>query len=238
MDIFDQYAKKLMSLVKTYPLQKFVNNKDFWPTTEKNPFMMERDTAVELGGYPKESINLMISSSNFNFEEESGVYLIGNPAVLKGKNKHLSFGKIVLLETEDVAVDTTYEYLKSVEFADIRLRFCDVMVRMSSQKMFTNLRIGKTAMKKGFTLEKMGWSMYRCFSAVPQVKQVKIILILGDNPLYKELLPVSEKIKDITGALNTMFDGIDFNCKSCNLNEICAEVEGLKKMHKATSNAK
>ncbi|MBV1684079.1 hypothetical protein KR505_11765 [Eubacterium callanderi] len=234
MDIFDQYAEKITAQLKNNTLLKLPQSGGLWPETEKNPFIMERETAVELGGYPKESINLMISSSNFDFVEKDGLWLIGDPKALYGKDKHLSFGKVVLLKCKDVNSEETYDYLKSVEFSDMRQHFFDVMVRMSTQKQFTNLRISKKAMKKGFTIDRLGWSMLQSFLALPQVEQVKIILILGDSPLYKELLPVAEKIRDVTSALNTMFDGIDFDCQSCKLNGICEEVEGLKKVHKAS----
>ncbi|WP_026393831.1 hypothetical protein [Acetobacterium malicum] len=237
MDIFDQYAETIEQQLKCETIQRLLNEKSSWPVAEKNPFLMERDTALELGGYPKESLNLTLSSTNFDFGNQSGVYLIGDPELRKGKNNHLSFGKIVLIKNKDVEKDDIYNYLKSVEFADIRQHFSDIMVRMSSQKLFTNLRIGKKAMKKGFTIEKLGWAMYRCFLAQPQIEQVKIIMIVGDSPLYKKLLPVAEKIKDATSALNTMFDGMDLDCQSCKLSEICDEVEGLKKMHQQARTA-
>lgn len=237
MDIFDQYAETIEQRIKLMTPQRLVNDKNIWPVAEKNPFIMERDTALELGGYPKESLNLMVSSTNFDFENQGGVYLIGDPTLLTSKNSHLSFGKIVLIKNKAVETEDIYNDLKSVEFADIRLHFSDVMVRMSSQKLFTNLRIGKKAIKKGFTLEKLGFTMYRCFSALPQVEQVKIIMIVGESPLYKELVPIAEKIKDATSALNTMFDGMDLDCESCKLSEICDEVEGLKKMHQSANMA-
>ena len=236
MDILDQYIGEIEKQLKGCTHLRLSEDKSFWPEAKKNPFIMERDTAIELGGYPEESVNLMVSSSSFDFGKKGGVWLVGDPAGFGGRKKHLSFGKIVLLKCKDVESEKTYDYLKSVEFADIRQHFSDVMVRMSSQKQFTNLRVGKKAMKKGFTLEKMGWSMHRHFLALPQVEQVKLILILGDSPLYKGLLPVAEKIREVTSALNTMFDGIDFDCQSCKLSGICEEVEGLKKVHKASRN--
>lgn len=67
---------------------------------------------------------------------------------------------------------------------------------------------------------------------VPGVKDAAVILLAGDSPVYKQLLPLAEKVKDVTAALNTMFDGIDMDCGSCSLNEICDEVEGLRELHR------
>ncbi|WKY48229.1 hypothetical protein Q5O24_02535 [Eubacteriaceae bacterium ES3] len=235
MDIFDQYAEKIENRLGIETLQRLDREQKLWTTADKNTFIMERDTALELGGYPKESLNLMVSSQNFDFKNQGGVYLIGDPALLSGKAKHLSFGKIVLIKSNAIETEGVYDYLKSLEFSDIRLHFTDVMVRMSSEKFFTNLRIGKKAMKNGFTLGRMGASMYQGFLALPEVEDVKIIMIVGESPLYKEFLPIAEKIKDATSALNTMFDGINLDCQSCQLSDICDEVEGLKKMHQSVS---
>ena len=59
-----------------------------------------------------------------------------------------------------------------------------------------------------------------------------MVLLEGDSPLYRQLIPIAEKVKDVTAALNTMFDGIDMDCGSCSLNEICDEVEGLRELHR------
>ncbi|MBR5290807.1 MAG: hypothetical protein IKU28_07460, partial [Erysipelotrichaceae bacterium] len=55
--------------------------------------------------------------------------------------------------------------------------------------------------------------------------------IYGDHPAYKDLLPIAEDVKHVSSALNTIFNGLEMNCGSCNLNEICKEVEGLRELH-------
>ena len=233
MDIFDQYIKQVTALLSDYTIQGLSAEGPTWPISPKNPFLMERDTALELGSYPKDSINLILSSSNFDWSKPATLSLIGNPDLIKETDKPISYGKIVLLKTGSVDPENTYNYLKSTEIADIRLRFSDVMLRMSSQKFFSNLRIGKKAMKNGFSIEKMGRTMLQHFLEIPEVEAVHIILLLGDSPLYKQLLPIAEQAKELTITLNTMLDSMEFNCKSCTLSSVCAEVEGLRKLHAA-----
>lgn len=74
------------------------------------------------------------------------------------------------------------------------------------------------------------------FLELPEVEAVHIIFLLGGSPLYKQLLAVAEKAKELTATLNTMLDGMEFNCKNCNLSSVCAEVEGLRKLHAAARN--
>ena len=185
--------------------------------------------AVELGGYPKESINLILASSDMDFDE--GVFIIGD-ADLNGSD-HLAFGKVVFLQTEDVADDKVYDFTQETLLKDVSLKFEDVMLRTSPAHYYTNLRISKKAMQNGFSFDRMASTVQAEFKKIPNVKKVQVILIAGDSPLYKQLLPVAENVKDVTVALNHIFDGIDMDCGSCMWNELCDEVEGLRELHKS-----
>ena len=206
-----------------------------WPQEERNPFIMERDTAVELGGWPKESINLIASTSGAL--PVNGVCIAAPPGIKEqirtGKpERHISFGRILLLKTDVFPEEEIYDYQQQVQISDIRLHLRDVMVRSSGSQSLINLRIGKRAAAEGFSLETMGHTMREYFRALPHVRDAAVILLAGDSPLYKQLQPVAENIRQITLALNTIFDDIDMDCGSCNLSEICDEVEGLREMHR------
>lgn len=239
MKIFDEYIKQAAELIlplidSDRGLMDVPYEGPLWPIEEKTPFIMERDTAAELGGYPKESVNLILStSSKIPFE---GVKILGRPedidAVREGKGAHLSFGKIVMLKVSGVEDDDIYDYQQNVQMADIRLRLRDVMLRTSSQQFFTNLRIGRKAAAAGFDLPIMGRTVREHFLSVNHVEEAAVILIVGDSDLYKELLPAAENVKKITVALNTMFEGIDMDCGSCSMSPICDEVDELRKLHK------
>lgn len=246
MNIFDKPVLQILESIKTQSFIKLKNDSPALEITDKNPFLMERDTAIELGGYPKESINIYVPSSNmqelkeqiFNTEDsvlDSGVYCIGNPAIFSGNEAHISFGKIVLLETEEIKDEDWYGFTQKELLTDSRIRIKDVMLRQSSTHYNVNFRVSKTAMKNGFTAEGFGKTIQKAFYDIPGVKSVTVILIFGENPLYKQLLEKAERIKEITLTLNHIFDGIDMDCGHCNLVEICNEVEGMRKLHKKKS---
>jgi len=117
--------------------------------------------------------------------------------------------------------------------ADVRLRMQDVMVRSSGQQYLVNLRVGKKAAEAGFNLEKYGRAARDHFLKLPRVKDASVVLLVGNGPLYKELLPVAENVRQVASAVNTILEGLDMECGSCNLNEICTEVEGLRELHKS-----
>ena len=248
MKLFDKYMKEAAAVLQPY-LNEYgcpvAADGPCWPLAEKNPFIMERDTALELGGYPKESVNLILSSSQtaefwdwrgaetrliLNFDPTKSGRI--RDLVGSGQENHLSFGKIVLLQTEELADDAVYEFQQAVQLADLRLKLEGVMTRSSSRQYQMNLRISRRAAEAGLGLDAMARTIREHFLQVSHVKDAAVILMAGDSPLYKQLLPIAERIKDVTVALNTMFDGIDMDCGSCNLSEICDEVEGLREMHR------
>ena len=245
MKLFDKYMEEAAAVLQPY-LNEYGSpvaaDGPAWPLAEKNPFIMERDTALELGGYPKESVNLILSSSEFRRLEGAETRLILNfdptksgeirDLIGSGQENHHSFGKIVLLQTEEMADDAVYGFQQAVQLADLRLKLEGVMTRSSSRQYQINLRISRKAADDGLGLGAMARTIRDHFLQVPHVGDAAVILLTGDSPLYKQLLPIAEKVKDVTVALNTMFDGIDMDCGSCNLSEICDEVEGLREMHR------
>ena len=246
MKLFDKYVKEAAALLQPY-LNEYGQAVEAdgacWPLASRNAFIMERDTAVELGGYPKESVNLIVSSSSelpFDLEEFTQILDFahamrdenGRSACMDCAETHQSFGKIVFLQTEELTDDKVYDFQQAVQLADLRLYLEHVMSRTSSRQYQMNLRIGRKAAEEGLGLDAMVRTMRQHFLQIPGVKDAAVILLAGDSPLYKDLLPIAEKVKDVTAALNTMFEGIDMDCGSCSLNEICDEVEGLREMHR------
>lgn len=256
MNIFDKFILEIVKNCGAHPMQRLSRPESLWPVQEKNPFLMERDTAVELGGYPKESINLILPSfrlregrgkdfsglMNQTEEEQDkiwqektipeGVYCIGNPEDMDGAKSHISFGKIVLLETEDIADDDLYAFTQEELLTDARIRMKDVMQRQSPTHYHVNLRIGKAAQAAGFNAAKLGWTVHEAFCRMEKVKSVTVILILGESELYRELFGTAEKVKEVTLTLNHIFDSIEMDCGHCEQNEICSEIEGMRALHR------
>ena len=243
MDIFDKYILQILDGCASESILKLALTGESWEIAQKNTFLMERDTAIELGGYPKESINIIVPSSklseltqqagrNKSFVLEDGVYCIGDTKLLYGKETHISFGKIVLLETEHIPDDEWYEFTQSELLTDSKLWMKHVMLRQSPVHYNINLRVAKEAFNRGFDIQLLGETIYKAFRQMKYVKSVIVLLIVGENKLYKELLTTAEKIKEVSLTLNHIFDGIDMDCGHCDLSVVCNEVEAIRALHK------
>jgi len=232
MNIFDEKVLQTVEILKGETLKK-LDESECWEVNTKNTFLMDKDTQIELGGYPKESVNLIIPTSNLYglTDIPGGTYIIGDEASFQ-EEKHASFGKIVLLETEDIDEEKLYDFTQKILLSDSRIFLNDVMLRQSSTHYNLNLRIGKKAMENRFSLGRMANTVFDAFVKLEEVKSAIVILLYGDSELYKGLLDVAEKVKGVTLTLNHIFDGIDMDCGSCVMSPVCDEVEGLREMHK------
>lgn len=232
MDMFNPCILSAREIISDHTMIPVDPNGELWPIVDKTPFIMERDTKIELGGHPKESVSLILSSSDVDLSDMPELSFIGDP-LLMGRESHISYGKVVLLKTDDFSEDLIYDYLQSAQMADVKMRFKDVMLRTSSQQFYTNMRISKTAASAGFDAYKMGRTMLRQFENVPHVTRAKIVLIFGDSPIYKKLISVAENAKLVNVAIYNRFEGMDMECESCAIKPICDQVEGIKKMHES-----
>jgi len=232
MNIFDEKVLQTVEILKDENLKK-LERTECWEISDKNTYLMDRDTRIELGGYPKESVNLIIPTSNLYglIDIPDGTYIIGDEDEFL-KEKHSSFGKIVLLETDDISDDDIYDFTQKELLSDSRIHLKDVMQRQSSSHYNLNMKVGKKAFDDGFRLDVMASTIYESFTKLEEVKSAIVILIYGDSDLYKKLITVAEKVKEITLTLNHIFDGIEMDCGVCSMSPICDEVEGLRDMHK------
>ena len=83
MDIFDSLIKETLNVLDNYPMVALDKNAQPWDILDKNVYLFDKETAFELGGYPKESINMLIQSSN-NFLD--GFYIVGDENLIKNQN--------------------------------------------------------------------------------------------------------------------------------------------------------
>lgn len=199
----------------------------------KNDIIFNRDTAFELGGSQLPCVSTLAVSSTIKFSDRA--YLVGKD--LDKIKKDAPFGKIVLLEIEEPdGDDEAFKHIKELDQVKYKFYVKDFMVRASAFSMREQIRVGKNAIKEGYTFADLGNKLIEEYKKYPIVKSVDIIFITEFDH-FGELNTIAQKIKDATSALNHILDNVIFDCSACNLKEICDEVEGMKELHmKKTKN--
>ncbi|MCC8074273.1 MAG: hypothetical protein LIO62_09150 [Clostridiales bacterium] len=227
MTLYDKIIEQIKNLLPTNSGKRFCCKKSTLKHGGKNDILFLKDTAFELGGNQKPCVSTMAVSSNMHFDND--ILLFGKDITeIKGDSP---FGKIVLLEIDDIDEESAFDKIKELELIRYNIFLDGFMTRASALNMREQIRVSKAAVKNKVTFADYGSALIEEYLKNPTVKSVQIIF-LTEFDKFDELYRLAEKIKDTTSALNHIFDNILFDCKNCNLKEICDEVDGMKELHK------
>lgn len=226
MVLFDRLIHQIEDILP--PDRKtFAYGKPVLCRADRNSILFLKDTAFELGGSQRQCVSTMAVTSSIHFSNSS--YLYGKDLYeIKEDN---DFGKIVLLEIDDIDEDTAFDKIKELEL--VRYKFCPegFMTRASALSMREQIRVSKRAVTQKISFADYGSALIAEYLNHPIVKSVEIIF-LTEFDRFDELIMLADKIKNTTSALNHILDNAVFDCSACNLKEICDEIDGMKELHK------
>lgn len=227
MDLYNALINQIKSLLPESQGKRFSYEKSKLKKGSKNQILFLNETAFELGGSQTHCLSTMAVSSSMQFD--NSVLLYGED--LYKLKKDNEFGKIVLLQIENIDEETAFDTIKEIEL--VRYNYCPegFMTRASALSMREQLRISKEAVKKRISFKDYGNALIEEYLKNPVVKSVQIIFITDFDNKYNDLYLLADKIKSTTSALNHILDNVMFDCSTCNLKEICDEVEGMKELH-------
>ncbi len=199
-------------------------------TSDKNSVIFLSDTAFELGGSNKPCVSSLAVTSDTTFS--NSVYLQGDD--LNQIKSDSPFGKFVFIQIEDFDDEqNTFNKIKELEALRYHLNVDGFMTRASALNMREQIRISKKAVKSGITFADYGQTLLNEYLKFDYVKSAEIYFVT-DFDDFEKLNSVAKKIGQTTSALNHIFDNVMFDCSTCNLKEICDEVDGLKELHLKT----
>ena len=205
MVLYNQLIRQIKDLLP--PCEKrFSYKKVSLKQGDKNAILLLKDTAYELGGSQKPCISTMAVTSSMQFD---------NSICLYGK---------------EIDEETAFDRIKELELIKYNCSPDGFMTRASALSMREQIRVSKKAVKKGITFADYGSVLLQEYLKNPIVKSAQIIFITQFEK-FDELLMLADKIKSTTSALNHILDNVIFDCSTCNLKEICNEVEGMKELH-------
>lgn len=229
MNFFDELLNEVKGILSGHSF-KALDSGTVWQDVGRSELVLQRDTALELDGI---GFNLVTSLD------------IGNDEVLLyGKDLNEISGKKKLFRISVIQIDdiddeqSAYNLIRKIEYAKYHYFPKGFMVRTASSSHRENVRVSKSALSDGLSLEGVGKILIDRYRENSAVRAVKIIYITDDTIDLNALEKISRKNYDITEALNHIMNNITFDCKSCNLKPICDEVEGMRELHFKNSGMK
>lgn len=230
MKLYDSIIDATMAEVNRCDAKRLlVDLPGAWPDNGASEFIMQKDSAYELGGGTNPSVNYTcVTTSNILEEDE---ILLAGPELSEIRGD-VPFARIVILKTEDLGDDSEEQYhaIRDMEFARYHVFPKGYMVRVSSTSNEEQVRISKEALKKGISFASVGAAYIRKYKEVANVKHVRVIFLLRPDAV-SALKPYAGKVNDITKTLTHIFDNVLADCGHCDMKTVCDEVDGMKEMH-------
>lgn len=202
-----------------------------WKDTGMSELVLQKDAAFELGASGKGSANYVLFTSNAELVNKDQVILCGKDlGELKGD---CDFARVVLLRVGvlDEDDEAVYRTLKDIEFSKYHVYPEGYMVRMSPESYREQIRVSKTALRKGVSFKRIGMSYIKEYRKNPNVLAAKVIFVTEKGMDYSAMQKEAKKANDVTGTLTHILEGLPTDCSVCALKDVCEEVEGMKELH-------
>ncbi len=199
--------------------------------SDKNSVIFLSDAAFELGGSQKPCVSSLAVTNDIVFS--NSVFLLGDD--LDKLNGDSPFGKFVFIQMEEYEDEQiTFNKIKELESLRYRLNVDGFMTRASALNMREQIRVSKNVIKLGVSFADYGKTLLQEYLKFSYVKSAEIYFVTDYND-FEKLNSIAKRISQTTSALNHIFDNVMFDCSTCNLKEICDEVDGLKELHLKTA---
>jgi CO dehydrogenase/acetyl-CoA synthase beta subunit len=204
-----------------------------WPRSQTRQMILEQDMGAELGKGGLQSFAAVLWTESIDRVRDGVISVYGQdiPALAApGGARSVPFGKVVLLGVDSIPGEELYAAFEKMDAVRFAQNLKGYMLRGFTQRNREWSRISREACGKGFDFTVLGSELIKDYLALPFVRRAEIFFFT-DIALIRTLAPVIEECHKITHALNTIFEGIDMDCKNCDEAPICAEVDGLRRLH-------
>ena len=205
-----------------------------WEDAGKNNMILRSDMAYELGGSEQSSFALgaTVITADESLVPRDEVVLVGKD--LPGIKSDTSYARLTVVLVDEEAMgegDALYNAIRNIEYVRYQISPKGFMMRVSTSHHRESVRVSKDALTEGMTFAAVGKTFINHLKKNPKVKAVKVYFITEKDFDYKGLEKDVLQAEAITKAIDHVFKDMSTDCNTCNLKQICDEVEGMRELH-------
>lgn len=231
MKLFDEVIERIQKLVNEYETKQLEVRESTWTTAERT-MILRSDMAYELGGGMLPAIGSTIITTDEKFVDGDKITLIGPD--INEIDEDVPFARIAVVKVDENIIgqgNELYNTIRNLEYTKYHFFPEGFMMRVSSTKQRESVRVSKSAIKKGLSFSEAGNMMISAFHKNSIVENVHLYYITQKDFDYKKLKSMTDESEGITRTIDHIFKNLIMDCKTCNLQEICDEVEELRELH-------
>ncbi|MBN2298527.1 MAG: hypothetical protein JXM72_08030 [Deltaproteobacteria bacterium] len=237
MQLFDTMIEDTKRFVHTLQQRRTWTalDKSAWPEGGNRNIVLKEDMGLELGSPQTQSLSCILWTENLDLIEK-GLITLAGPDLSESYGRSLPFAKIVLVGVSGFTEENTYERYQDMELIRYQLDLKGFMLRAVSQYMREWCRISSEAIIKGFSAQVLGSALMKLFHEKSYVHAFEVIFLTSCMDDIARLKRITEDSQRILAAMNKMVEEFDFDCTSCEYQDVCNEADLLKDMRNRLQN--
>lgn len=237
LKIFDGVTEELYALLSHSDFKDITDAAKPVNDVGNHVMILRGDMAYELGVVGKKGVGWSLVTKKEQIKDDR-IFLLGKDlSEIKADCNYARISVVKLKESEackdeqGLAGDKLYGAIRAIEYVRHHIFPEGFMMRISSAQNIESVRVAKSAVKAKLSFADVGELMLKQYHKNPLVEAVHIYYITEDYFEYDALKKFTEKSEAITRTIDHILKNAGMDCDSCNLSEICNEVEGLRELH-------
>jgi len=208
-----------------------------WPAAGDRDIVLQADTGVELGNPRDESVAFLVWTSDESRVRDGEITLIG-PDIGECAEGRLVFGRAVLVAGAGFNEENNHDRYREMELLRYDVSLRGYMMRAVSQYMREWSRVSREAKERGFSFSILGEALVEQFRTRDYVGAVEVLFVTKAAEDVRELRGIGERAMRYINAMNKMIEEMDFDCGSCDYQDVCGEAGDLLTMRNSLKKAK
>ncbi|MFO7559632.1 MAG: hypothetical protein R6X10_12435 [Desulfobacterales bacterium] len=231
--IIEDIKKFITARIQTGNLLEYIVQDEIsWPKAGPTDIVFKSETGIELGNPKDESVSFLAWTDDQSLVRDGLISLVG-PDIGKMKSGSLPFGKIVLISGSGFNEENCYDRFREMDLSRYELSLKGYMMRAVSQYMREWSRVSREAVENGFSFSILGSALSQKLKELHYVDAVEILFVTSSAEDVRELKKTGDRFLQYINAMTKMVEEMDFQCESCEFQEICDEAEELRGMRRS-----
>ncbi|MBB6623332.1 carbon monoxide dehydrogenase [Clostridium gasigenes] len=241
MKPYDEFIESSLALLEGQPGHRLTvpGADETWPDAGEYNLILRSEMAYELGGGNLPAVSGLGFTSSDRLVGGDELWLYGPD--LPDLQKDAPYARLTLLRVAKDSLgedDVAYAAIRKIEHTRYHIIPKGYMTRISAASEREPVRVSRKALQEGLDFAKVGGLFLRGYHQHSKVLAAKLIFItLPDFP-YDELEKKAHKAEKITMTLDHIFKNLKMDCSTCNLKQVCDEVEEMRELHFAQDKRK
>jgi len=203
-----------------------------WASGGKRNIVLKSDMGVELGNPSDESVSFLVWTNNLDLVQDGAIRLDG-PDIWECENRHMPFGKIMLIGGRGFDEENCCERYREMELLRYDLSLEGYMIRAVSQYMREWSRVSKKAVAARFSFSILGGALIKLYKSLEYIDAVEVFFVSSSPEAIRRMRGFGEQMMRYIGAMRKLSDPHFLDCDSCEYQDVCDDVSELRAMRKS-----